>query len=91
MARPIPVLYWPERSIVLSARYISVAISYSLRWDLKVLQTQFPVLILLIVLPQNQGYKPDYIGMKISVLPPTQLVFAVLKLKILQQILQISA
>ena len=31
-------------------------------------QTQFPVLTLLIVLLQNQDHKPDYIGIKISVL-----------------------
>ena len=46
-------------------------------------ETQFPVL--------NQDHKPDYIGMKTSVLPPTQLVFTVIELKILKRILQISA
>ena len=33
----------------------------------------------------------DSIGVKISVLPPTQLVFIVIELPILQQILQILA
>ena len=31
----------------------------------------------------------DYIGMKISVLPPTQLEFTVIELTILQRILQV--
>ena len=30
MARPIPVLNWPEKFIIPSARYISVAMSYLL-------------------------------------------------------------
>ena len=54
-------------------------------------QTQFPVLILLIVLLQKQDHRLDCIGMKISILPLTQLVFTVTELTILQGILQISA
>ena len=40
---------------------------------------------------QNQDHKPDYIGMKISVLSPTQLVFTIIELTILHKILLISA
>ena len=37
-----------------------------------------------------QDHELDYTGMKISVLPPTQLVFTVIELTIPQQILQKS-
>ena len=39
----------------------------------------------------HEDHKPVYIGIKILVLPPTQLVFTVIELTILQQILRISA
>ena len=37
-----------------------------------------------------RDHKPDNIGMKKSIVPPTKLVFTVIELTILQQILQIS-
>ena len=87
MARPIPVLNLPEKSIVSSVRYISVAMPYLL-WAF--FTNSVP--------SSNFGYsatlKPrpsaDYIGMKISVLPPTQLVFTLIELTILQRNLHIS-
>ena len=47
-------------------------------------ETQYPALILLMVLLQNQDHKADHICMKISVLPPIQLVLTVIELTILQ-------
>ena len=51
------------------------------------LQTQFPVLILFSA-TVKQRLSAESIVMKISVLPPTQQVFTVIVLPILQQILQ---
>ena len=88
---PIPVLNRPEKSVISSTRYISVAMSYLLEVGYETFFTNS-------VPSSNFAYsatvKPrpsaDYIGRKISVLPPTQLVFTVIELIILQQILQIS-
>ena len=54
-------------------------------------QTHFTVLVLPIVLLKNQDHKPDYTGMRISILPSSQLVFTAMELTTLQRILQISA
>ena len=51
------------------------------------LQTQFPVLILFSTTVKRR-LSAEYIVMKISVLPPTQQVFTVIVLPILQQISQ---
>ena len=50
-------------------------------------QTQLPVLILLSV-TLKQRVSAEYIGMRISVLPPTRLVFTVIVLPVLQRLLQ---
>ena len=88
MARPIPLLNWPGKSIVPSARYISVAMSYLL-WAEGGYETFFTNSVPRSNFAYSATVKPrllaDYIGMKISVLPPTQLVFTVIELTILHQ------
>ena len=76
MERQILVFHWPENLIIPSARYIFVAMSY-LHWAQVGYETFFTnsVPSLIVVLQQNQEHKPDYFGIKKSVLPPTQLVF----------------
>ena len=89
MARPIPVLKWTEKSVIPSTRYISVAMSYLLQ-ALGGFKTFFTNSIPSSNFAYSATLKPrpsaDHTGMKVSVLPPTQLVFTVIKLTILQQI-----
>ena len=82
MGRPIPVLNWAEKSIIHSASYISVAMSYLL-WAEVGYETFFTNSDPSSNFAYNATVKPrpsaDYIGMKISVLTPTQLAFTVIE------------
>ena len=89
MARPIPVLNWPEKYVIPSARCTSVALSYLL-WAWVGYETFFinsvPSSNFTYSTTVKQRPPTDYIGMKISVLPPTQLIFTVIEATILLQI-----
>ena len=90
MARFIPVLNWPEKSIISSSRYISVAIFY-LVWALGRIRNIFINWIPSSNFDYSATVKPrpspEYNKTKFSVLPPTQLFFTVIAVLVLQQIL----
>ena len=73
MARLIPVLNWPEKYIIPSAMYISVAMSYLL-WAYVGYEAFFTNSVPSSNFAYSATVTPrppaDYVGMKISVLPP---------------------
>ena len=78
MARPILVLNWPEKSIIPSARYLMLCPFYfEFRQDKNFFSTKSVpssnFAHRATVKPRPSG---DYIGIKISALPPTQLFYS---------------
>ena len=78
MARPILVLNWPEKSIIPSARYLMLCPFYfEFRQDKNFFFTKSVpssnFAHRATVKPRPSG---DYIGIKISALPPTQLFYS---------------
>ena len=72
--------------------YLLICLIYfELRWNKKLSShTQFPIQILHFKVTVKTRPSADYIGIKISVLPPTQQFFKFIELPIPQRILQIS-
>ena len=81
MSRPILVLNWPEKSIILSARYVSVAMPYVLCLTLSLgrIWNSIPSSNFAYSATIKPRSSADFIDMKISVLPPTQRVFTVIE------------